>query len=198
MMESDERKCPECAETIKKDAAVCKHCGHRFRSPNPSDGPRTEGEKKVAKYSRIGCAGVVVAVIGLFALVDFPDPPSREEILEIQRGSGPGKAEEQDGPLSREAQRNLVIMSRDGIRKRLKDPDSAQFRDVGYYSGGRAAAVCGYVNAKNAFGGFSGYERFVALGDAAFFESDVNDGKFGVEVWDQICVKADTDEPNIP
>ena len=100
--------------------------------------------------------------------------------------------------LSADAQRNLVYLSREGIKNRLRDAGSAKFRNVGYYSGGRAAAVCGEVNAKNAFGGFSGYERFVAVGDAAFFESDVNDGKFGVEVWDQICVKAETDEPNIP
>lgn len=24
------QKCPECAETIKKQAALCKHCGHRL------------------------------------------------------------------------------------------------------------------------------------------------------------------------
>ena len=31
------KKCPECAETVLKDAKVCKHCGHRFeRITNPS------------------------------------------------------------------------------------------------------------------------------------------------------------------
>lgn len=29
-MEADEKTCPECAETIKSGAKVCKHCGYRF------------------------------------------------------------------------------------------------------------------------------------------------------------------------
>ena len=24
------KKCPKCAETVKRDATVCKHCGHEF------------------------------------------------------------------------------------------------------------------------------------------------------------------------
>lgn len=24
------KKCPKCAETVRKDASVCKHCGHEF------------------------------------------------------------------------------------------------------------------------------------------------------------------------
>lgn len=24
------KKCPKCAESVKKDAAVCKYCGHQF------------------------------------------------------------------------------------------------------------------------------------------------------------------------
>lgn len=27
---SDEKKCPDCAEMVKKDAKVCKHCRHEF------------------------------------------------------------------------------------------------------------------------------------------------------------------------
>ena len=33
-MNTDEKTCPECAETIKAAAKVCKHCGHRLE---PSD-----------------------------------------------------------------------------------------------------------------------------------------------------------------
>lgn len=25
-----EKKCPQCAETVKKEAKICRHCGHRF------------------------------------------------------------------------------------------------------------------------------------------------------------------------
>ncbi|WP_298469254.1 hypothetical protein [uncultured Erythrobacter sp.] len=37
--------------------------------------PRTDKERKVAKYSRIGCAGVVIGLIVLVATCDLPEPP---------------------------------------------------------------------------------------------------------------------------
>lgn len=42
------------------------------------------------------------------------------------------------------------------ISKDLKDPSSAQFRNVRVISG----KVCGEVNAKNAMGGYVGFQRF--------------------------------------
>lgn len=42
----------------------------------------------------------------------------------------------------------------------LKDPDSAVFKDVWHVGGGRA--LCGQVNAKNSYGGYSGFRPFVA------------------------------------
>ncbi|RKL15377.1 hypothetical protein BFJ72_g15351 [Fusarium proliferatum] len=44
----------------------------------------------------------------------------------------------------------------------LKDPDSARFRNVrlkAYFDG---AVVCGEVNAKNSYGGYGGFTKFVA------------------------------------
>lgn len=52
------------------------------------------------------------------------------------------------------------------VRSALKDPDSAKFsaETVHQYknSGSSLASVCGLVNAKNAFGGYSGNHRFYA------------------------------------
>ena len=192
-MKSDERTCPECGSTIKKEADVCPYCGHRFRGSASSDGPRNETEKKVSRYSKIGCGVVVVALIALIATCDLPDAPS----------SGTGEAEaaaadEEDGSLSRSEQSTIVAMSRDGVKSRLRDPSSARFRNVGYYSGGESSAVCGEVNAKNGFGGYTGFERFVALGDKlAFLESDIEASEFA-DVWRRLCVKADSDEVQIP
>jgi hypothetical protein len=44
------------------------------------------------------------------------------------------------------------------IADMTKDPEAARFRDVKY---GRDGAICGWINAKNAMGGYVGYQRFL-------------------------------------
>jgi hypothetical protein len=121
------------------------------------------------------------------------------EVKEAVTATVATEEDEDTGP-DQAIQMRIVVASQDGVRSRLKDPDSAEFRNVGYYSGGEegASAVCGEVNAKNSFGGFTGFERFVALGkDIAFLESDVAPSEFA-KVWQGVCVKADTDEVQLP
>lgn len=53
----------------------------------------------------------------------------------------------------------------DTISRRFKDPEAARFRDI---MARRELAedfiyVCGYVNAKNAFGGYVGYSPFAVI-----------------------------------
>lgn len=45
------------------------------------------------------------------------------------------------------------------VREALKDPDSAQFRNIRFVQGG--SVMCGEVNAKNGFGGYAGFTSFV-------------------------------------
>ena len=48
----------------------------------------------------------------------------------------------------------------------LKDPDSAKFRDIGIYkstTGKGGVTVCGEINAKNAYGAYIGFRRFMVL-----------------------------------
>lgn len=45
----------------------------------------------------------------------------------------------------------------------LKDPGSAQFRDAAYRSGEKWQAYCGELNAKNSFGAYHGFTRFVVV-----------------------------------
>lgn len=62
---------------------------------------------------------------------------------------------------------------KEAVAERLRDPDSAQFRNI--KSGERRGMfnVCGEVNGKNAYGAYAGYERFVASNDgkAIYLES---------------------------
>ena len=59
------------------------------------------------------------------------------------------------------------------VRSELRDPGSAQFRNVRSASGG---TTCGEVNGKNAFGAYAGFRRFYTIGRTAFLEPEVEAG----------------------
>lgn len=51
-----------------------------------------------------------------------------------------------------------------GVRKGLKDPESARFGDMFATRDAQGVVtVCGYVNAKNSFGGYGGMKPFVGV-----------------------------------
>lgn len=60
------------------------------------------------------------------------------------------------------------------IKQNLFDADSAQFRNVRQVKIGSLPVVCGYVNAKNRFGGFVGMRPFVHVPSLA--QSYIFDG----------------------
>lgn len=58
------------------------------------------------------------------------------------------------------------------VRAALKDPDSAQFQDVRTVAGPDGVKrTCGRVNAKNAFGGYTGPKPFAVQGTQVVLES---------------------------
>src|SRR4051794_6866254 len=73
-------------------------------------------------------------------------------------------------PLSAtESDEPLISLAKNAIRRNLKDEDSAKFRDVYvnqlyHIENGkrvhRGNTICGEVNAKNSFGGYTGYQYF--------------------------------------
>lgn len=58
------------------------------------------------------------------------------------------------------------------VRARLRDPDSAQFRNVKVT---RDGVVCGEVNGKNAFGALAGFTPFVFTSQGLFILSPSSD-----------------------
>lgn len=59
------------------------------------------------------------------------------------------------------------------ILVRLKDPTSAQFRDLKLNH--RREALCGMVNSKNGFGGYTGFSAFVATETKAYLSTGNKD-----------------------
>jgi len=75
----------------------------------------------------------------------------------------------------------LQRLAREFVTANLKDPDSAKFRNQ--------KGVCGEVNAKNSFGGYAGFVRFIAGGkDLVIMENNpaLAPGAFK-ESWDRFC-----------
>lgn len=63
-LESDEKKCPQCAETVKAEAKVCRFCGHSFQndvSSNPDGSPLLDKGKGRGK----GCLVVLGILVAL-------------------------------------------------------------------------------------------------------------------------------------
>jgi hypothetical protein len=56
------------------------------------------------------------------------------------------------------------ISAQKAVRDALKDPDSARFTDLVLYKQGEVYGVCGYVNAKNSYGGYVGKKLFYVIG----------------------------------
>lgn len=81
-----------------------------------------------------------------------------------------------------------IERGKDAIKAKLRDPDSAQFRNVAFHSSGGVPVACGEVNANNGFGGKAGYERFIAAGTSlAVLESEMTSSSELDTVWNRFC-----------
>lgn len=85
-----------------------------------------------------------------------------------------------------EAARSDVDSAKLMILAKLKDPNSAQWGTIWTYGGN----ICGYVNARNSFGGYVGPRRFHVVGDSAWVEGDQDGAAFGA-IWSTQCDRAE-------
>lgn len=71
------------------------------------------------------------------------------------------------------------------IAAHLLDPAGAEFQGSAVYRR-EVPVVCGRVNAKNAYGGRTGYQRFVSGGDVQVLEREMVAGEMD-KVWERFC-----------
>ncbi|WP_157096595.1 hypothetical protein [Tsuneonella dongtanensis] len=193
-MKADERICPACAEVVKRAASLCKHCGHKFRSIDPAEAPPSFDAEREGRNFKTALA---LGIIGIISLVAYCTP---DKAANDAAKSANAVATAKESPLANEStQMAWIGKSQEGIKAKLRDPDSAEFRDSRFYSGGSAPVVCGEVNSKNGFGGYGGYQRFIASGEKlAFLESEMTSSSEMDDAWKKMCVKAPTDEAHVP
>lgn len=68
------------------------------------------------------------------------------------------------------SEKDFISIGESVVRGSLKDPDSAKFESFYHKVGDNDGYVCGYVNAKNSYGGYTGKKEY-------FVYIDTEDGK---------------------
>ncbi len=92
-----------------------------------------------------------------------------------------GKEERELEKQARKAFYAEVFRSQSLVEANLKDPDSAEFKDQIYN--------CGLVNAKNGFGAYMGYKRYVVVVNQVFLEGSNADSDSMTKLWNEACRK---------
>ncbi len=80
MLKFDEKRCPRCAETIKKVAAVCRHCGHTF---SDTDVAAAQSEVRLGQIATfVITAALVAGAVYWFNSISSKTPPSPSEVAQ--------------------------------------------------------------------------------------------------------------------
>lgn len=171
-------KCKECGEKVSTKAKACPNCG-----------------AKPPKKTSFVTWGVLL-IIGLAVYGGMQENASKtpeQRAAEAQERQQ-REAEEARKEAAEEARRDERIREyswmeagKDAVRAKLKDPDSAEFRNVVFVRGEDDVPVtCGEVNAHNSFGGKSGFQHFLSAGspERTWLEEEVQDF---ASLWNRFC-----------
>jgi hypothetical protein len=164
--------CKDCGKEFSTDARRCPHCG----------------AKKPRAKSRLGV--LLLIFFGLFVLAG---------VLNDNRSpSTTSNSPRSDARTSKAAwEYASVAVAEKNLKYALKDADSAEFRSVGIIipktlDTGRMGVVCGEVNARIGFGGYSGYKKFLVI--AGIPAIDEGDGHFA-NLWNMACANKPIEYP---
>ncbi len=129
---------------------------------------------------------VAEATSALEASTALADPKRSDRKVEIQSAAA---SHTKKSPLHDETKQWLWIeKTKDGVRRQLKDPSSAKFGNVAFHAyRGNTPVVCGEVNSRNGFGGYTGNQRFIASGEKlVFLQSAMAAAEFS-KAWNELC-----------
>lgn len=134
-----------------------------------------------------------ITVLGLIGLALEPSPPAPSAVEAAKRAElDSANARRQAEAL---ADRMLLSDAKERMRGRLKDPESAKFTEVIVARVTGKPIVCGYVNAKNSFGGYTGPKGFVMpKGGVPIGEDDLKERDW-VTLWNQSCTDEGKPKP---
>ena len=193
-------KCCECAKSITHTVGSCPYCGCKkpfkgFKllesdvcgwTPDETIAYANSGGR-IGRIGKDGLSPGAKAALGFAGLVVFfvVLMYSEENKAPETRAAQTAEEKEREEKLKELA---WVSKGKDTVLLKLKDPDSAEFRNTLFNRGeGNIPVACGQVNSKNSFGGFTGFQRFISAGtiDQTHLEEEVSG--FG-KLWEKLCL----------
>ena len=88
-------------------------------------------------------------------------PPPYQNLRQISLSEVAGYASSVKTELVNETPQQVIEKGKKAIADTLKDPASAQFRNVRLVQYLDGAVICGEINGKNSYGGYVGFRDFV-------------------------------------
>lgn len=141
----------------------CKAAGVRMTDAPLSSADRMGTATRVAKPP----AGAVTA-----GAIGTQGRPELEILEKASLRDVHGFSQNVGSFLKRGSRSAATEKAKASLARSLKDPESARFRDVSLVPYQDGAVICGEVNAKNSYGGYVGYKRFVASTEEFLFAED--------------------------
>lgn len=137
---------------------------------------------------------LLLVLVGLVGIASKVAPRSEPEVAAqatAQQPEKPLSAAEKKARQEKWFGAKTIVAAQRAVRATLKDPDSAQFKQVyANYTEGYDVVACGQVNSKNSLGGYTGFKRFVSNGKSAIIEGRDNIA----EAWAGACLYTQTNQ----
>ena len=159
--------CKECGEKVSTEAKSCPSCGC-----------------KPPKKKSFILRSLLFSIIAFFVYVYVTN---EESTLTPKQKAEMAAMNSTDDEESR--QYAWMEQGKSAVLARLKDSQSAEFKDVYFFRGaGNVPMTCGQVNSKNSFGGYVGFKHFISAGtqDFTFLEGEAKDF---ASAWNKYCTK---------
>jgi hypothetical protein len=159
-------KCSACSKEISENTAACPWCGEKI-------------PKKTSRFTWAILAFFLI-VIGMKIfpsgpVASAPDIRTADQLVI-------------DAKESRKMSVQPIIEARRMLKNSSKDADSLQFRgEFNSVYGSGSEVVCGEVNGKNSFGGYSGFKQFIVQGRTSMVNNQ--DEKSFDSAWSKFCSK---------
>lgn len=102
-------------------------------------------------------------------------PSTKQQEAKAQQPEKPLSAAEKKARQEKWFGAETIVAAKRAVRASLKEPDSAQFKDVyANYTEEFGVVACGQFNAKNSYGAYPGFKRFISSGKSVILEGKDN------------------------